>query len=107
MSRKLLNIEFDSAGHMVQFAYGRANSKTEVGNDFSEEMTYSHMYHSSKPRVWFVSSKGRKYCMFLDAFDEIIRANKFADNKVSGTFRFEKRGTAQSIKLVLEKPPTP
>lgn len=92
---------------MLQFAYGPPGSKTEVGNDFTEEMTYSHMYHSSKPRVWLTSSKGRKYCMFIDDFDEVIKANKFVDNKISGTFRFAKRGTAQSIKLVLEKPKAP
>jgi hypothetical protein len=107
VSKKLLEMSFDQNGNLLMFSYSYGSAKTEPGNDFSEVMTYDHMYHSSKPRVWFTSSQGRKYCMFIDEFDEVIKANKFVDNKITGTFRFEKRGQAQAIKLVLEKPKSP
>jgi hypothetical protein len=107
VSKKLLDIAFDQSGDLLMFSHSYAKSKIEVGNDFSETMTYSNMYHSSKPRVWFTSSQGRRYCMFIDSFDEAIKAHQFIDNKISGTFRFEKRGQAQAIKLVLEKPKSP
>jgi hypothetical protein len=40
--------------------------------------------------------------MFLDDFNKAILANAFNNNSLTGTFRFVKRGVAQSIKLVLQ-----
>ena len=112
MSKKLLTIWFDSNGDMLVRYYGTGYHgvvcKSEEGKDFQDEMIYDHIYNGAVSRVYFKSATtGRKYNMFLDQFDLAIKDNQFNDNRLKGTFRFEKRGQAQAIKLVLEKPKSP
>jgi hypothetical protein len=81
------------------------HAKSETVEEFSDELIYLEMidYSQGAARVYFKSSSsGRKYSMFLDDFNKAILANAFNNNSLTGTFRFVKRGVAQSIKLVLQ-----
>jgi hypothetical protein len=44
--------------------------------------------------------------MYVENFNKVIKARKFVDNIIEGTFRFIKAGVSQSIILMLpEQPP--
>lgn len=111
MSRKPLVIWFDDKGNMLSHGYGghpqyaaQNNYKSEEAKDFDDILEFSDIYDYARgaARVHFVSiGSGRKYSMFVDEFSKLIKAKQFITNRVEGTFRFVKRGTAQSIKLVL------
>lgn len=74
----------------------------EKAKDFTDELTYDGMDGGSHCRVHWKSAKsGLRYLMFIGDFDEIIKANKFIDKKIDGTFRFVRHGSAQGIKLIL------
>lgn len=109
---KPLTVWFDDAGNLLLRAdKWRINqAKSETAQDFTDLLVYDSIWDggNSAGRVMLVATSGRKYSMFLDDFDKVIKANKFINNQIEGTFRFVKRGQAQAIKLLLPLvPPAP
>lgn len=109
MAKKPLTMWFDDKGDMIERAYDwiikQRHGKSEEAKDFQDVMVYDHMSDggNSVSRVYFSSDRtSRKYIMFLRDFDEIIKAGLFKDNRVTGTFRFLKKGQAQGIKLLVK-----
>lgn len=112
MSKKQLIIWFDNNGDMLSQAGTAANMarygnhKSEEAKDFDANMEYISIqsYYRKESRAIFKEvSTGRKYSMFLDDFDRAIKAKRFIDNRIEGTFQFLKKGTGQAIKLDLPK----
>jgi hypothetical protein len=104
MSKKILQIWFDNKGKMLERAteWNTSNCFSEPGEPFNDLLTFQDFYEYKSPRVLFKSKATNKtYCMFLDAFKDIIKLKKFNNNQVSGTFTFTKKGQAQGIKLQL------
>ncbi len=111
MSKKALTIWFDDKGNMLSHGYGghpqyaaQNNYKSEEARDFDDILEFSDIYDYSRgaARVHFISiHSGRKFSMFVDEFSKLIKAKHFINNRIEGTWRFTKRGTAQTIKLVL------
>lgn len=110
MSKKILTIWFDKKGNMLERASSwmtgagahHYNNFSEPGEDFDDTLVFNNMYEYKSARVFFKSKKtGRKYCMFLDTFGDLLKLNRFINNEVAGKFRFTKRGQAQGIKLIL------
>lgn len=115
MSKKQLTIWFDDKGNMLtQASYinpsnaSQYNYKSEEAKDFDDSMEYVEIreYTRKSTRIHLKSgTSGRKYSMFIEDFDLIVKANKFVNNRIEGTFQFIKRGSGQAIKLVLPKTP--
>lgn len=110
MSKKPLTIWFNQNGDMLdQGGYNTANSygfKAEEAKDFDDQMEYEKLYEFRKRsgRVYFRSTTtGRQYTMYLDDFNELIKAKRFNNNRIEGTFHFVKRSSGQAIQLVLPK----
>lgn len=110
MSKKPLVIWFNQNGDMLdQGGYNANNTygfKSEEAKDFDDQMEYEKLYEYSKRsgRVYFRSTTtGRQYTMYLDDFNEIIKAKRFNNNRIDGTFHFLKRSSGQAIQLVLPK----
>lgn len=110
MSKKQLFIWFNQNGDMLdQGGYNPANSygfKSEEAKDFDDQMEYEKLYEFRKRsgRVYFRSTTtGRQYTMYLDDFHNLIKAQKFNNNRIEGTFHFIKRSSGQAIQLVLPK----
>lgn len=75
---------------------------SEPGDEFDDTLTFVKMYEYKSARVYFQSKKsGRHYCMFLDAFGELLKLGLLVNNELTGKFRFTKRGQAQGIKMIL------
>jgi hypothetical protein len=108
---KPLTMWFDDKGNLLLSAYkwSRGTGKTEIAKDFDDHFDYLRMDSGlGMARVHFKSVvTGREYSMFIDDFNDLIRARRFNNNQVEGKFRFVKRGQSQTIKLILEKPATP
>ena len=109
MSKKPSMIWFSDKGNLLssckKWEISINHGKSEVAQDFNDQLIYLRMIDFSQgaARVYFKSvSSGREYSMFLDDFNKAILANEFNHNLLNGTFRFVKRGVAQSIKLVLQ-----
>lgn len=111
MSKKQLLVWFDQKGDMLDQAanmqwasnYGY---KSEEAKDFDDRMEYEKLYEFRRKsgRVYFRStSTGRQYTMYLDDFHELIKAKRFNNNQIEGTFHFIKRSSGQAIQLVLPK----
>lgn len=114
MSKKPLVIWFNQNGDMLdQGGYNPANSygfKPEDAKDFDDRMEYEKLYEFRRKsgRAYFRSvTTGRQYTMYLDDFDKLIKAKRFIDNQIEGTFHFVKRSSGQAIQLVLPPTPTP
>lgn len=113
MSKKVLQIEFDSNGNLMDQAWGVSQTnnngrRLETAQDFDDRMEYVKIisFHKRETRAYFKSiTTGRQYSMYIDNFNECILAKQFIDNHLQGTWRFIKKGTGQTIKLLL--PPKP
>lgn len=74
----------------------------EQGDDFRDTLMFKTIVTYSAGRAIFKSkSTGREYCMFLDAFTDLLRLNKLNNKEVTGEFRFVKKGQSQGFKLIL------
>lgn len=111
MSKKTLIMSFDDKGNLYPSIRPWMQNhpsyviKTEEARDFTDTMEYDHLYDAYRgaARVKLVSSvTGRSYTMFLDDFDKVIKAKRFDNNQINGTFRFIKHGSSQAISLILE-----
>ena len=116
MSKKALTIWFDDKGNLLEQVGSWATNnqtwaathKSELAEDFNDVMEYIRLvdYSRGSARVHLKSlNSGRVYSMFALDFHKIIIAKKFIDNRVSGTFHFSKKGSAQAINLIIEKTP--
>ena len=108
--KKPLRILIKSNGDMLDYAtsYGTNNPNYSYIDavDFTDRLEFSHMWGYRAGRVSFTSlNSGRIYYMFLSDFEAAIKARKFVDNILDGEFKFVKKGTAQSVKLILQKAP--
>jgi hypothetical protein len=111
VSKKPLVIWFESNGDMsdqsiVTHLAAQYGFKSEEAKDFDDQMEYIKIqeFHKRSGRVYFKSTTtGRKYTMYLDDFNELIKAGKFNHNLVEGTFHFIKKSSGQAIQLVLPK----
>lgn len=104
-----LKIWFTNQGDMLDTAgnwcAGNSNYKSEDDNVFSDSLEFFEMA-TYYPRVWLKSTNsGRKYCMMLTDFEEVIKAKLFNDNTIRGDFKFTKKGQAQGIKLLIAQAP--
>ncbi len=113
MAKKELTVWFDANGNLLEQAYNwGANSntygyKSEVAKDFSDTMKFLEIreYRRKSARVLLESaSNGRKYSMFVDDFNKVLKANQMNNLHIDGTWRFVKVSTGQAIELVMEKP---
>ena len=114
MSNKSMTIWFDDKGNMLpstrSWIISRGNGKSEECKDFDDSLEYVTMYDGKQAagRVHLRSTKtGREYSMYVYSFDKVIKARRFVDNIIEGTFRFMKSGVSQSIILVLPEPSAP
>ncbi|MGE3320552.1 MAG: hypothetical protein AB7I18_14785 [Candidatus Berkiella sp.] len=115
MSKKPLKIAFDDKGNLIdQVTSWMLNPqsnyvlKFEDAQNFKDELVYSKIvdYSRGSARVYFKSAvSGRKYSMFVTDFDDVIKAEAFQNNRITGEFRFVKRGSAQAVVLIIEKAP--
>lgn len=82
--------------------------KCEVAQDFEDQLVFVKIsdYYRGLARVKFISAiTGRTYVMYANDFNKVVEANRFINNQVKGTFRFMKKGMAQTIQLVLPVKP--
>jgi len=111
VSKKQLVIWFDQNGDMsdhsiVAHLAPQYGYKSEDAKDFDDQMEYNelHEFRKRSGRVYFKSTTtGRKYTMYLDDFNKLIKAGKFNNNRIEGTFHFIKKSSGQAIQLVLPK----
>ncbi|NJO03870.1 MAG: hypothetical protein HC880_21315 [Bacteroidia bacterium] len=114
MSKKPLTIWFEQNGDLSEHSVvahlaAQYGYKSEEAKDFDDQMEYLNLseFRRRSGRVYFKSvTTGRKYSMYLDDFNAIIKANRFNDKKIEGTFHFVKRSSGQAIQLVLPKDKT-
>jgi hypothetical protein len=119
VSNKPLQIWFDGNGNLLtdagayDFMVKQTQTssriyKSEEAKDFNDEMEFVKMedYYRGRARVYLQSlASSRTYSMFISDFNEVILANRFIDNRITGTFHFTKKGAAQTIILVMPKKP--
>ena len=112
MSKKQLFIWFNQNGDMLdQGGYSPNNGygfKSEEAKDFQDRMEYDKLYEFRRKsgRAYFRSvTTGRQYTMYLDDFDKLIKAKRFVNNQIEGTFHFIKRSSGQAVQLVLSDNP--
>lgn len=113
MAKKQLVIWFDQNGNMsdqsiVSHLAAQYGYKSEDAKDFDDRMEYEKIYEFRRKsgRAYFKSLiTGRQYTMYLDDFHNLIKANRFVNNRIEGTFHFIKRSSGQAIQLVLEPKP--
>lgn len=111
MSKKQLVIWFESNGDMsdhsvVAHLAPQYGYKAEEAKDFDDQMEYKEIQEFRKRagRVYFKSiTTGRQYTMYLDDFNKLIKAGKFINNRIEGTFHFIKKSSGQAVQLVLPK----
>lgn len=104
-----LTIWFDSKGNMCDAGSdcmkGNTDYKSEPNDVFSDSLEFEEM-STYYPRVWLKSTmSGRKYCMFLGDFENVLKNKLFNDNLIKGNFTFTKKGQAQGVKLLIAKAP--
>jgi hypothetical protein len=111
MAKKQLIIWFDQNGNMsdhsvVVHLAPQHGYKSEDAKDFDDRMEYENLseFRRRSGRVYFKSvSTGRRYSMYLDDFNALIKAKRFNNNQIEGTFHFIKRSSGQAVQLVLPK----
>lgn len=111
MSKKIPIIWFESNGDMsdqtvVAHLAPQYGYKSEEAKDFDDQMEYVEIQEFRKRagRAYFKSTtNGRRYTMYLDDFNALIKAGKFNHNQIEGTFHFIKKSSGQAIQLVLPK----
>lgn len=110
MSKKLLTIWFDSHGnmleyvspHIVKYNNSSYNYKSEIGEDFNDNFVFDGIVDYKTAKIVFKSkATGRKYCMFLSDFSDLMKLNKLQNNEILGKFRFVKKGQSQGFKFIL------
>jgi hypothetical protein len=114
MAKKILTVWFDQNGDLLDQWYdygGYANPygyKSEEGKDFHDRMEIVKFqeYARKNTRVILKSTvSGRKYSMYVDDFNDALLKKKVIDLHLEGTFRFQKKSSGQTVKLVLEDTP--
>lgn len=112
MPRKQLVISFDDKGDMTDQAvdqrWANQGYKFEEAKDFDDRMEFVdlHEFYRRSGRAYFKSLRtGRKYTMFLADFNLLVKAKRFVDNQIEGTFTFVKRSSGQAIQMLLENKP--
>lgn len=106
MSKKPLIIYFDNNGNLQDQAYGYQSSKSEEAKDFDDEMIFERIYDFNRRscRAYLKSTTtGRTYSMFIEDFGKVLKANRFNDMHIKGTWKFIKSGVGQAIQLILPK----
>lgn len=112
MSKKPLVIWFEANGDMLDqwYNYGTSNPqgyKSEEAKDFDDRMEIVRLqeYYRKNTRVILKSTTtGRKYSMYVDDFNDALKKKKIIDLHIEGTFRFQKKSSGQTIKLLTENP---
>lgn len=116
MSKKALIIWFDDKGRLLNDAGSfvdmtgrttnwKATYTHEEAKDFDDLMDFLQIsdYYRGHARVSLKSVvTGRTYTMFASDFNDVIVEKRFTNNQIKGTFRFMKKGQAQTIRLLSE-----
>lgn len=93
---------------MINHPTASAQYKTEDNIPFADTLEYDgfHGATGGNSHILFKSIKNaRRVSMFMSDFDEVIRANRFIDQRIVGLFCYCKKNTKQGVRLILEDIP--
>lgn len=108
MSKKPLTIWFTQNGDLLEQESYSNNSyghKSEEAKDFDDRLEIIKIkeYNKRNTRVILKSTtSGRTYSMYVDDFNVALEKKKVIDLHIEGVFRFQKKSSGQTIKLVTE-----
>lgn len=103
---KALQIAFDGSGNLINRInrWMKSSSiRTEENSVFDDKLEYLSYEPAGKggdSKILLKSlNSGRKYCMFMSDFHEIMRNKLFINHAIEAKFTFCKKGSSQGIKL--------
>ena len=94
------DVVFYDNGNLAHRQYSYSNMKTEKNKVFTDTVEYNGFYGA---HIKFKSlNDGREFHMFMSDFDDVLRAKRFIDNQIVGSFCFCRKGKTQGFRLVLQ-----
>jgi hypothetical protein len=103
------DVVFDKDGNLLGTSYYYGPTTTEKNKMFPDTLEYAGWLNAKKggnSRILFKSlNSNRQYCMFINDFDEVVKAKRFIDNLIAGDFTFCRKGQSQGIRLIFDIAP--